>query len=359
MNSNINSPYPFNTGVDDIKHLICIGMLGINDADRILVKAYFRLTLRLDYDISWVAANDPNADLLLINRRLSDLEKTQKFIQTLSIPILYVESSEKGKGGGFNNDVLRLPLIDTQLLQQWLLQHVAVLAPIIRPVRDIEAALPPSTPREVTPPNPLSITQYITDFSVVIQTLQLPRQSDRQSRYLTLYDQHRLLIGVADTVQQQFWIQQAGSFKLTDGWFLKCIGRDNDFLHPNGTVVDLKQWLWDALSNAKSTTTLVTIDQLIHLKHWPKPQSDASRRQVLRVLALLAQQPMSIKRLSQTLNLSVAEVHMIVGSLYGSGCATLGTVVQDWDLSHEGIAQVQRSRGLRNLLSSLRNSLRL
>lgn len=358
MNSTANISHSSHTGFDDLKHLIIVGMLGINDADSILVKAYFRLILRLDYDINWVAANNPNADVLLVSHNLSLFEKTQDFLKNLSIPILYVESSGASKSGGLSNDILKLPLQDTQLLQQWLLQHVAVLAPMVRAVRLVEESLP-STEPVISSPNPSPLAQYITDFSTLIQTLQLPRQSDRQSRYVTLYDRHRLLIGVADTVEQQFWVQQAGHFKLADGWSLKCIGRDNDFLHPNGKVVDLKQWLWDALWDAKSTTALVMTDQLIHLKYWPKPQANASRRQILRVLALLAQQPMSVKRLSQTLNLSLAEVHHIVGGLYGSGCATLGMVAQDWSQNHETVAQVQPSRGLRNLLSSLRNSLRL
>lgn len=154
-------------------------------------------------------------------------------------------------------------------------------------------------------------------------------------------------------------MQQAGSFKFTNGWSLKLASSENDFLRQNGTVVDLKQWLWEALSNAKSTVTLVDSEQLIHLKHWPKPQSNSSRRHVLRILALLAQKPMSAKRLSQMLDLTVPEVHIIIGSLYGSGCATLGEVVQDWNSTPERTEQAQPARGLRKLLTSLRGNLRL
>ena len=69
MNSAVDQPLPSLSGLDDLKQLVCIATLGINDADRVLVKAYFRLLLRLDYEINWVAATDPSADLILVSRR--------------------------------------------------------------------------------------------------------------------------------------------------------------------------------------------------------------------------------------------------------------------------------------------------
>ncbi|MFZ3191813.1 MAG: hypothetical protein WA154_01235 [Moraxellaceae bacterium] len=367
MNSAVDQPLPSLSGLDDLKQLVCIATLGINDADRVLVKAYFRLLLRLDYEINWVAATDPHADLLLVSRGLSYFEKTQDFLQSLRIPILYVEPSRSGVEGGLENNVLTLPLLDTQLLQIWLGQHVALLSSALASAgsssKSAQASAPVDTVQPLNPPSevvatPIDVTanQYITELHKLIVFLQQPQV---QPRYVTLYDQYRLRIGVVDTVQQQFWIQQAGNFKLTEGWSLKLGLGANDPLRPRGEVVDLKQWLWEALSAAKSTTRLISVEQLVHLTHWPKPQANASRRQVLRVLALLARQPMSVRRVAQILHLPVSDVHQIMASLYGSGCATLGQTVQDWNPDHTATVQTQPSGGLRKLLSSLRNSLRL
>lgn len=362
MNSAVDPSSLSLSGLDDLKQLVCIATLGINDADSVLVKAYFRLLLRLDYEINWVTAADPHADLLLVSRGLSYFEKTQDFLQGLTIPILYIESARAGVAGGLVNHVLMLPLPDTQLLRAWLQQHGALLSAVQSPA----SALPPLPVEDI---KPLSLTQqhdsllnfpekkqYLTDFQDLITFLHNP-QRHVQQRYATLYDQYRLRIGVVDTVQQQFWIQQVGNFKLTEGWSLKLGLGANDPLRPRGEVVDCKQWLWDALLEAKSTTSLISVEQLVRLTHWPKPQASASRRQVLRVLALLAQQPMSVRRVAQILHLPVSDVHQIMASLYGSGCATLGQTVQDWNPDHTARVQTQPSGGLRKLLSKLRTTL--
>ena len=369
--SDVTPPLDFSvSSLDDLKQRVCVAMLGINPADSVLVKAYFRLLLRLDYEIQWVTATEAAADLLLVNRGLSRFEKTQDFLQSLHIPVLYVESARDG-AGRFAGDTLFLPLLDTQDLGRWLQQHVAAISgALVAPsVDDLSTPFTeaPIQHGSSTSVNPVKLTAtlppksayYISDLKEIIYFLQRSKTPNMipsaQPRYVTLYDQHRLRIGVIDCQKRQFWIQQAGRFKLEAGWSLKV--SEQDIWHPTGDVVDLKQWLWLALHESKSVTTLVSTEHLIQLKYWPKPQAGSSRRDLLRIMALLAQQPMSAKRLAQLLNLPLHNVHQVVASLYGSGCATLGEVVQDW--TPEQAVPVKSSKGLGRLLASLRSTLRL
>lgn len=353
--------------LDDLKHLICIATLGLNDADSVLVKAYFRLILRLDYQINWVPANDPNADLLLVSSFLSGFEKTQDFLKSCDIPILYVESPRTGVAGGLSSNVLFLPLTDTSLLQRWFQQYFPLLASSPT-LNTAPAAMvvtthtqPPATATPMrqsypqrsaetsTPPE--AVSQYVTDFFNVIQCL-----NGGEHRHVVVYDQHRLRMGVADTVQQQFWVQQAGNFALVDGWSLRLGMGENDPPTPRGSVIDLKQWLWLSLLNAKTTTRLASTEQLVLLKHWPKPPANTNRRQVLSILAALSQQPMTAKRLAQTLHMPLTEVHQIIGSLCGSGCAVLGASAQDWN-PDQVLLNPPKAKGLKKLLSQLRATL--
>ncbi len=361
MKSSTDHSSVFSAELTAAKKPIFIALLGVDDASTVLVKAYFRLLLRLDYEISWVAANDSNAHLLLVSQSLSVFEKTENFIKNLKIPVIYVKSAHKGLAGGLSNHLLTLPLPDIQLLQHWLTTHVPLFASASATEflqKNDQPVLPISQAKLSTVP--IATHQFVTDFLQVIEVLRHDQQTiTPQFRYVTLYDRHRLLIGVADIVQQQFWIQQVGNFKLTSGWSLKIHLDPDYFFIKNGTTVDLKQWLWQALFDARDSSRLAQTDQLIHLIHWPKPHANIGRRQILSILAVLAQQPMSTQRLAQHIGCSVAQLQPIIGSLYGSGYARLGETVQDWDAQPPVILQKKEKNSLTSLLMRLRSRLRV
>ncbi|MEC7118951.1 MAG: hypothetical protein VXW65_03480 [Pseudomonadota bacterium] len=339
---------------DDLKQLMVVATLGISPADSILVKAYFRLILRLDYDIVWVSATDPRADILLINKSIVSFEKTQDFLSSLNIPVLQIVSAQAGLVGMLQGDTVQLPLTDTRDLQAWLFAHVDVLQ---RAASRMATSHAPTQKTETQPAQ--ADYQIEDDLPQLIH--QLKKTTHSQPRTLALYDQYQLRIGVADPAQQLFWPEQQGDFKIETGWSLKIPPLNSPRLPTRGTAQDLRQWLWQGLISSHASPALLNVHHLVQLHGWPKPKADEHRRDVLKVLACLNSQPMSAIGVSRQLQLPLPTVQRIMAALTASGWASVGAIDPQFPLgqSYTDPIEPAPTTGFRKLLTRLRQSLGL
>ena len=47
----------------NIKQVMRTALVGVSPADKVMLKGYLRILLRLEADLEWVSANHPQADL--------------------------------------------------------------------------------------------------------------------------------------------------------------------------------------------------------------------------------------------------------------------------------------------------------
>lgn len=116
-----------NDGQTTSTRLMCIALVGVRPADKILMKEYMRLLFGLKVGIDWVLVSHPNVDLFLVG---SEFRQSSVVIKLLSDqkhkPVLYVSHSDDYEGQ-LIDDHLFLPVSSLEVLKEWLLASVTML----------------------------------------------------------------------------------------------------------------------------------------------------------------------------------------------------------------------------------------
>lgn len=114
------------TTQDNIKDVMRTALVGIKPADQVILKGYLRVLLRLEADLEWVSANHPEVDLFMINDEFRQSDNIIRLIQSNSQkPVLYVGHTViKGE---LVENLITLPLKETDKLNDWLFANVSVL----------------------------------------------------------------------------------------------------------------------------------------------------------------------------------------------------------------------------------------
>lgn len=116
-----------NDGQTTSTRLMCIALVGVRPADKILMKEYMRLLFGLKVGIDWVLVSHPNVDLFLVG---SEFRQSSVVIKLLSDqkhkPVLYVSHSDDYEGQ-LIDDHLFLPVSSLEVLKEWLLSSVTML----------------------------------------------------------------------------------------------------------------------------------------------------------------------------------------------------------------------------------------
>lgn len=297
--------------VEQSKKQMRIALVGVRPADQITLKGYLRVLLRLDVELFWVSATDSPIDLFMINEEFQGVASVTKLLQTHSdVPVLYVDRVEVGDGG-INQNVLTLPLKQINLLNDWLVRHVAVLSGSLLPTGFSTTTKNAINKVEVPESSVLDVDEVaLKGFISFIKELQA-----RQGRQYELLDGERL-IAMIDVSRQRVWIRSA-SPTISTKWSLRPY--HGQTLEPAQSL-DLIAWLWQiAWQNTEALTPLVDANEQYQLRYWIKPPMNEMRRSLLQIMTVMEMSPVSVVEVAARAGVSVAFAKKAVASLLFAG----------------------------------------
>lgn len=286
---------------DDIKQRMNIALVGIRPADQVLLKGYFRVLLRLDVELNWVAATDKLIDLFMINGEFASAGSVTKLLELRKgIPVLYVNRDEVGVGGVTKN-TLTIPLKQLNLLNDWLIEHIPALTQTGPVAVRAEPEEPPSK-------RPESLQSAVE----MIKTLQTRPNSSFEllegDRLVALIDARRQLIWPKGTVT-----------KITPEFRLRSYQGQ---LPNEATAKDSTHYLWLLTwHNPDALMPLVNQNHRYKLKYWAKPPI-ALRRDLLHVMTAIEKDALTINQIAQQANVSVLTAKKALTALLVSGHLT-------------------------------------
>lgn len=299
--------------VEQSKKQMRIALVGVRPADQITLKGYLRVLLRLDVELLWVSATDSPIDLFMINEEFQGVASVTKLLQAHSgVPVLYVDRVEVGDGG-INQNVLTLPLRQINLLNDWLVRHVAVLSGSLRPMgfnaKSNDNVINDKVEAVESPV--LDIDEVaLKGFISFIKELQA-----RQNRQYELFDGERV-IAIIESSRQRVWIRSASPV-ISATWSLRPY---HGQALESAQSLDLIAWLWQiAWQNTEVLTPLVDANEHYQLRYWIKPPMNETRRNLLQVMTVMEMSPVSVVEVAARAGVSVAFAKKAVASLMFAG----------------------------------------
>lgn len=306
--------------VEQSKRQMRIALVGVRPADQVTLKGYLRVLLRLDVELAWVSATDSPIDLFMINEEFRGVASVTKLLQVhQGVPVLYVNRVEIGDGGIAQN-VLTLPLKQINVLNDWLVRHVAVLSGSLLP-----------TGFNTTTDNAMSKIGAVDDtlsknnedelkgFIALIKELQgRPRAS------YELFDGERV-IAIIEGSRQRVWIRSP-SPTLTSAWTLRPY--HGQVLDPAQSL-DLVAWLWQmAWQNADTIMSLVDGSERYQIRYWIKPPMNEIRRSLLQVMTVMEPSAVLPTEIASRAGVSLPFAKKVVASLLFAGVLMDGTYLK-------------------------------
>lgn len=364
---------------EPLKKQMRIAMVGVSPANQVMLKGYLRVLLRLDADLLWMSAKDPNPDLFVINHEFKSASSVLALLSVNpNVPVLYLNRDEHA-GGLFDNQ-LTIPLKELHALHAWLLANVTILkdtavfsaaqastksvttkpetvapvttksahAPTQHAVKTTSkpTQTPPSqhTPSITAQPNPnlslnlspaptdnaeLSPAQPISEkpakpsgASLAVPDLQglVSMMHALQQRSDTLFEllDDRGSLAIIDAKQQRLW-QLTDTPKLNSHWRLRPYVK----ALPEGLdVYDAQDWLWRrAWQNPEVLLPLVDNVTGHQLRFWIKPER-LDRRALLQIMTAMERAPVSTTMIAERTQIPLLVVRKAVAALLLSGSLT-------------------------------------
>lgn len=286
---------------DDIKRRMNIALVGIRPADQVLLKGYFRVLLRLDVELNWVAATDKQIDLFMIHGEFSSAGSVTKLLESRkSIPVLYVNRDEAGVGGVTKN-TLTIPLKQLNLLNDWLMENIPALT-----------QTGPVAVRTETEGAPTKRPESLQSAVEMIKTLQA-----RPNNSFELLEGDRL-VALIDARRQLIWPKGAVT-KISPEFRLRTYQGQ---LPDEATAKDSTHYLWLLTwHNPDALIPLINHDNRYKLKYWAKPPM-ALRRDLLHIMTALEKDALTVNQVAQQANVSVLTAKKALTALLVSGHLT-------------------------------------
>lgn len=291
----------------DSKKTMKIAMVGVSPADQITFKGYLRVLLRLDVDLDWVSAQVGDVDLYVINEDFKSSTSVQRLVEVYpNTPILYTSRSVTGDGGISGNSLI-LPLKQINILNDWLHEKVNILKgmPYQKSADVAPVGHDGQQARTAQPSTPASVATF-DDVIELIKTL----HSRPDYNFELIQDGE--VLALIDPSRQLVWLRSAKIANIMT-WRLRVY---TGVLGEPKQAIDMNQWLYQsAWANADRLLALVNNQTHYQLRSWAKPNNNADRRTILRVMVALEDAPRTIDEVMAHTGLNRLLVQKVVVSL--------------------------------------------
>lgn len=291
--------------INDSKKYIRVAFIGVNPSEKVMLKGYFGFLLRNDVEFQWLAGNDENIDLYLINEQFKGSQALMRISKANPHPhaILYVSHEEDDGQGYVRNNSIRLPLHNLNELKDWLTGNLSTLGGVHKPVLEQEKSNKTTT---IAPLNHLS--EKVARF---MKTL-----NKRSDKVYAFYDGDKL-VGRLHPKSKQIWLQEDSPFNTQ--WELKASDELIEALSSEVSI-DATQWIWNkVISSPEYASSIIDTETPVALKSWFKPSNGEERRELVRLFTILRKREYTVSELAQAANMELKRVHSFVAALLISG----------------------------------------
>ena len=321
----------------NIKQVMRTALVGVSPADKVMLKGYLRILLRLEADLEWVSANHPQADLLFINNEFRSAASVQNLLKSSpNKAVLFVEKSANSNGS-LQGDTLTLPLNELSILSDWLMTRVPILnggqtgSGTSQSARtEIDRSIPPLS-ADKPPQTTASVSQPVADDTASQQTASVSSPVSVKANATQLLDFLKVIgerrtgvyalqvggqrIAVIEPQKGRVWTTTQPS-GIDGSWQLQKLDEST----PTESARDLFQWLWQVgMKNPDALMPYINDAVSYQLRYWPKPVNQSTRRDVLKVLTALETEPRTVNQVSALAEVSVNSVKKVLASLLLAG----------------------------------------
>lgn len=288
-----------------------VALIGIRPADQVTLKGYLRVLLRLDAELVWVSANEPNIHLFMINNEFRQALSVNKLLTiNKDVPVLYVNRDDNDVGT-LRQNLLTIPLNQIALLKDWLLRNVPLLSKsgLSRTVTPTQSSL--NSEIELSQHTSLDVNDVnLTNLIDMIDLVQ-----HRSKSVFELVEGCRV-IALIDTDRQRLWTKNSVS-KINSDMRLRAYG---GALPDVRDAKDANHWLWQlAWHNPEALLPLIEHHKTYQLRFWAKPVASESRRDLLQIMTAMEGQALTIAQIAGRANVSVLTAKKAVASLLFAG----------------------------------------
>lgn len=291
----------------DSKKTMKIAMVGVSPADQITFKGYLRVLLRLDVDLDWVSAQVGDVDLYVINEDFKTSNSVQRLVEVYPrTPILYTSRSLTGEGGISGNSLV-LPLKQINILNDWLHERVGILKDM--PYQKSADIAPTSHDNQQIRTTSQPITSSVATFNDVIEMI---KTLNTRPDYNFELIQDGEVLALINPTRQLVWLRSAKIANIMT-WRLRVY---TGALGEPKQAIDMNQWLYQsAWANSDRLLALVNPQTHYQLRSWAKPNNNADRRTILRVMVALEDKARTIDEVVAHTGISRLLVQKVVVSL--------------------------------------------
>lgn len=284
------------------KKQVRVAFIGVNPSEKVMLKGYFGFLLRTEVEFQWVAGNEPNIDLYLINEQFKGSPALKKISESSTHPhaILYVNHDDEQ--GYIQQNCIHLPLHNLNELKEWLNNNLKNLGSVVTAQASDAADI------QTNSKQPSTLSEKIARF---MKTLH--KRSDKLYEF---YDGQQL-VGSLHPKSKKLWLQQDSQFNTE--WELKASEQAVDEL-ANTPSEDATQWIWKKVVNTpEQAQSVIDTETPVALKSWFKPTSNDERRDLVRLFTILRKREYTVTELAEAANMELQRVHSFVAALLISG----------------------------------------